>query len=173
MAKGLLAAPLYVAVAWTLLISYQSFTKVAVQSVVQQLQIHLPDAAAWLTPHIDEVVFIHAFAWIFLATSAIPSLLLRRTQSMLLQFLLVLALSFTGLYLAGIVAQALGREVTQDILGLSVWLENPVLAALYLLAPYLGMLTIDLYTLRRTLRHKEKSGEQDKPRKPVDHRTSP
>jgi len=157
MAKGLLAAPLYVAVAWTLIISYQSFTRVAVQSVVQQLQIHLPDAAAWLTPHIEQVVFIHAFAWIFLATSVIPSLLLRRTQSMLLQFLLVLALSFAGLYLAGIVAQALGREITQDILGLGVWLENPVLAVLYLLAPYLGMLTIDIYTMRKASRPQQTS----------------
>lgn len=152
MEKGLLAAPIYMAVAWTVLISYQSFTKIAVQSLVQQLELFIPETAAWLTARIDQVVFIHAFAWIFLATSAIPSLLLRRTRSILLQFLLVLALSFTGLYLADVVAHALGREVTQDILGLGVLLENPALAAAYLLLPYLCMLAIDLYTMRRPLK---------------------
>lgn len=157
MEKGLLAAPLYIAVAWTLLISYQSFTKIAVQSVVQQLHVYLPEPAAWLTARIDQVVFIHAFAWIFLATSVIPSLLLRRTPSMLLLFLLVLALSFAGLYIADVVAQALGREITQDILGLGPLLENPVLAALYLLVPYVCMLAIDLYTMRKASRLDENS----------------
>jgi hypothetical protein len=155
MVKRTLVGPLYVAVAWILLISYQSFTRVAVHSLALLLEDIMPQTTTHLILYLDQIVYIHTFAWIFLATSVIPSIILSRTKSTLLQFLLVLVLSFTGLYLVDSIADILGRNVTQEILNWGNSLKNPALAAIYLLTPYISMLIIDLYTRRRSHRKQE------------------
>jgi hypothetical protein len=73
MGKDVLA-PLYISVAWTLMISYQLFTQTAVVTVVTSISTFWPSAiSAWLYARVETIVFIHAFAWIFVLSSVIPS----------------------------------------------------------------------------------------------------
>jgi hypothetical protein len=60
--KAAFAAPIYISVAWTLMISYQLFTQTAVTTLVTQINTFIPSIGFWLSSRIDMVVFIYAFA---------------------------------------------------------------------------------------------------------------
>ncbi len=143
MGKTALLTPLYISVAWTLMTSYQLFTETTVTSVTHFIQAYLPQVGLWLTARLDMVVFIHSFAWIFLLSSVIPSTLLGKERSVLMQFSVCLILAF----LANIVQYALvdmGNGALDQILGLAPLFENPAIATAYLSMPYLMMLGLDM-----------------------------
>jgi hypothetical protein len=148
--KATILTPLYISVAWTLMTSYQLFTETTVKSVTVYINIYLPTVGAWMASRLDMIVFIHSFAWIFLLSSVIPALLLGKERGVLVQFGLCLTLAF----LAFVIQDALaGLNGTLDqILGLAPLFQNPALAAIYLLLPYLMMLGFDI----RSKRKKEK-----------------
>jgi hypothetical protein len=148
--KATIITPLYISVAWTLMTSYQLFTETTVKSVTVYINMYLPTIGAWLASRLDMIVFIHSFAWIFLLSSVIPSLILGKERGVLAQFGLCLTLAF----LAFVVQDALrGLNGTLDqILGLAPLFQNPVLAAAYLSLPYLLMIGFDI----RGKRKKEK-----------------
>lgn len=108
---------------------------------------YLPTIGAWLASRLDTIVFIHSFAWIFLLSSVIPSLLLGKKRGVLAQFGVCLTLAF----LAFVVQDALrGLNGTLDqILGLAPLFQNPLLAATYLSLPYLLMLGFDIRGKRK------------------------
>ncbi|UCG44661.1 MAG: hypothetical protein JSV58_04435 [Candidatus Bathyarchaeota archaeon] len=157
MVRAALTTPLYVSSIWVLLITYQMFTHVAVISVVQSLSQFLPSAQELLIPRIDRIEFVYSFAWIWVMTSLIPSLILRR-KSALLQFVIVLILTFLALEFESILSLTIGREVVRQIFAATFLLMNPILAALYLLSPFLIILIVDFYDKRR--RKLEKKVEQ-------------
>lgn len=148
MVRAALTTPLYVSSIWVLLITYQMFTHVAVICVVQSLNQILPSAQALLMPRIDRIEFVYSFAWIWVMTSLIPSLILRR-KSALLQFLIVLILTFLALEFESILSLTVGREVVRQIFAATFLLTNPILAALYLLSPFLIILVVDFYDKKR------------------------
>ena len=79
--------PLYISVAWAAMISYQLFTQVAVTSVFVSVDTIWPsNISMWLMARIDTINFIHAFAWIFVLSSVIPSALLGKQRGVLVQF---------------------------------------------------------------------------------------
>jgi hypothetical protein len=137
-----LLAPAYVSVAWTLMVSYQLFTERAVETVVGQITIFLPSAGGWLASRVDTLVFIYAFAWIFLLSSAIPSVILGKQRSILVQFFVCLILAFTALALQ----DALGEHIS----GFATLFGNPLIAYVYLLVPFVLMLSIDIRSRTRT-----------------------
>ena len=108
---------------------------------------YLPTIGTWLASRLDMIVFIHSFAWIFLLSSVIPSLLLGKKRGVLAQFGVCLTLAF----LAFVVQDALaGLNGTLDqILGLAPLFQNPLLAAIYLSLPYLLMLGFDIRGKRK------------------------
>ena len=130
--------------------SYQLFTETTVKSVTVYINMYLPTIGVWMASRLDMIVFIHSFAWIFLLSSVIPSLILGKERGVLVQFGLCLTLAF----LAFVVQDALrGLNGTLDqILGLAPLFQNPLLAATYLSLPYLLMLGFDI----RGKRKKEK-----------------
>lgn len=81
MGKTALLAPLYVSVAWTFLVSYQLFTQTAVSTLVAYVNMIWPAVGGWLSLRIDLIVFVYAFAWVFLLSSVIPSVILGRERS--------------------------------------------------------------------------------------------
>lgn len=83
MSKSTLMTPLYVSVAWTMMVTYQIFTQTAVSTVLNSFNGLWPATGEWLLLRIDMVIFIHAFAWVFVLSSAIPSLLLGKKRSIL------------------------------------------------------------------------------------------
>ena len=147
MGKATIITPLYISVAWTLMTSYQLFTETTVKSVTIYINMYLPTIGAWMASRLDMIVFIHSFAWIFLLSSVIPSLILGKERGVLVQFGLCLTLAF----LAFVVQDALrGLNGTLDqILGLAPLFQNPLLAAIYLSLPYFLMLGFDIRGKRK------------------------
>ncbi len=153
--RAALTTPLYISSVWVLLITYQMFTSVAVISVVQSMGPFFPSIQEFLMPRIDRIEFMYSFAWIWVMTSLIPSLILKR-RSALLQFVVVLVLTFLAVEFQSILFFAFGGEFVEQIFGVAVWLGNPWLATLYLLSPFLVILSVDLYA-RRKKKLEEKS----------------
>ena len=154
--RAALTAPLYISFAWSLIISYQLLTQTAVYSIVYFLGGFWPSAAELLVSRIDTIVFIHAFAWIFVLSSVIPAIILGKGRSVLLQFFLCLTVTFVAVSVEDVLAFIIGAEPIVQMQTMSVWFQNPLIAGLYLSAPYLSMLYLDI-------RSKRKSGKEEEP----------
>ena len=158
MGKATILTPLYLSVAWTLMTSYQLFTETTVESITTFINIYLPVIGFWMASRLDMIVFIHSFAWIFLLSSVIPSLILGKGRSVLVQFSVCLTLSLLAYIVKDAVIDVTSGTLGQ-ILGISPLFQNPLLATAYLAVPYLLMLGFDIRSKRR--RKKEKSFERE------------
>jgi hypothetical protein len=148
--KAAIITPLYISVAWTLMTSYQLFTQTTVTTVTMYINMYVPTIGAWLVSRLDTIVFIHSFAWIFLLSSVIPSLILGKERGVLVQFGVCLTLTFFAFVIQDALA---GLNGTLDqILGLAPLFQNALLAAAYLSLPYVLMVGFDI----RGKRKKEK-----------------
>ena len=154
MGKAALITPLYVSIAWTLMVSYQLFTQIAVSTVTTYIDVLWPSVGAWLVSRMDMLVFIHAFAWVFLLSSAIPSVILGKGRGVLIQFFVCLALTFSAFVVQDVLFTYGGGSIGQ-IFSLAVLFNNPFLAMGYLSLPYLLMLGLDIHS-RRKQRKKKK-----------------
>jgi hypothetical protein len=141
--KATLLTPLYLSVAWILMASYQLFTETTVESLTSYINYFIPTIGAWMALRIDMIVFIHSFAWIFLLSSAIPSLILGKGRSVLVQFGVCLTLAFLAFVIQDVLTAQTSGALNQ-ILGISQVFQNPLLATLYLSIPYLLMLGFDI-----------------------------
>jgi len=127
--------------------SYQLFTQTTVTTVTIYINMYLPTIGAWLVSRLDMIVFIHSFAWIFLLSSVIPSLILGKKRGVLAQFGVCLTLTF----LAYVIQDTLTgfNGALDQILGLAPLFQNPLLAAAYLSLPYFLMLGFDIRGKRK------------------------
>ena len=155
--KAAFATPLYLSVAWTLMISYQLFTETAVTTLVTQINTLIPSVGFWLSSRVEMVVFIYAFAWVFVLSSVIPSLLLGKERGVLIQFFVCLTLTFLAFALLDVLQIYAGASLEQ-LLSFAFVFTNPILAALYLSLPYVVMIGLDVRARRRNKAKKE-SGE--------------
>ena len=96
MRKGILITPAYISSVWALMISYQLFTQTAVTTIIDAINGVWPSIGTWLFSRIDMIVFIFAFAWVFILSSALPTVILGRNRSVVIQFLVVLTLTFVS-----------------------------------------------------------------------------
>ena len=131
--------------------SYQLFTETTVESVTRYITIFLPTIGSWMALRLDMIVFIHSFAWIFLLSSAIPSLILGKGRGVLVQFSVCLTLAFLAFVVQDVVTDQTSGTFNQ-ILGITQLFQNPLLATAYLSIPYLLMVGFDI----RSKRKKEK-----------------
>jgi hypothetical protein len=161
MVKGAITAPLYISVAWSLIVSYQLFTQTAVNSIVYALNNHWFSVGQLLTTRVDTIVFIHAFAWIFVLSSVIPSVILGRSRSVLLQFFLCLTLTFVATSVKDVLQFSVGANPALQLESFASLFQNPILAGLYLSVPYVFMLYLDIRT-RRADRKEETEEETEK-----------
>ncbi len=143
--KAALMTPAYLSVAWVLMVSYQIFTQTAVETVVTNLNLFFPTVGAWLILRIDMITFIYAFAWVFVLSSIIPSLILGRERSVIVQFVVCLGLTLTALILVDVLA-SYGFNLADLILNnpYTQMFSNIVFAAFYLSLPYILMIAIDI-----------------------------
>jgi hypothetical protein len=148
MSKATLMTPLYVSVAWTVMVTYQIFTQTAVSTVLNFSNVLWPAVGEWLLLRMDMVIFVHAFAWVFVLSSVIPSLLLGKKRSVLVQFFVCLMLALVAFVVQDSMSVYLSGQ-SQVLLGVAFLLGNPLLAAVYLSVPYLFMVTIDLRARRK------------------------
>jgi hypothetical protein len=152
LAKAALITPAYLSVAWALMVSYQIFTETAVKTVVDSFTYYMPLLGNWLSLRIDMVTFIYAFAWVFVLSSIIPSLILGRDRGVFTQFIVCLTLTLTAFVLIDVLA-GYGLDFTNP----SLILANPymrlfgntVFAALYLSLPYMLMIALDFRSKKK------------------------
>lgn len=149
MGKLAITAPLYISVAWSLIVSYQLFTQTAVYSVVSFLDSFWGSTSQLLIPRIATIVFIHAFAWIFVLSSVIPSIILGKGRSVLLQFFLCLTLTLVATSVEDILILMIGNSPIIQMKALSALFQNPILAGIYLSVPYVLMLYLDIHARRK------------------------
>lgn len=93
------------------------------------------------------VVFVYAFAWTFVLSSAIPSVLLGKDRGVLVQFFVCLTLTFLAFVLVDLMEIYAGTSLTQ-LLNFSIIFTNPILATLYLALPYIFMIGLDFGSKR-------------------------
>ena len=153
MGKETWQVPLYVSVAWILMVSYQMFTETAVKSLINFINILCPFVGEWLIYRVGMIVFVSAFAWVFVLSSALPSIILGRERSVLAQFFVCLTLTFLA-FIAFDSLKAYGGHVISYMLSFATLLENPFAALAYLSMPYIIMLVIDLQTRKRNRKRK-------------------
>ena len=153
MGKETWQVPLYVSVAWILMVSYQMFTETAVKSLINFINILCPFVGEWLIYRVGMIVFVSAFAWVFVLSSALPSVILGRERSVLAQFFVCLTLTFLA-FIAFDSLKAYGGHVISYMLSFATLLENPFAALAYLSMPYIIMLVIDLQTRKRNRKRK-------------------
>jgi hypothetical protein len=152
--KAALATPLYISFAWTLMVSYQLFTQIAVTTVIAHINMFWPSAGAWASSKMDTLVFIYAFAWVFVLSSVIPSVILGKGRSVLIQFLVCLTLTFVAFLVQDALTTYANKPIDQ-LFTLAVLFQNPILAGGYLLMPYLLMLTLDIRSRRKQRKDEE------------------
>jgi hypothetical protein len=145
--KATIITPVYISVAWTLMTSYQFFTETTVESVTLFIGNYLPSIGTWMASRLDMIVFIHSFAWIFLLSSVIPSLLLGKERGVLVQFGLCLTLAFLAFVIQDTLEGLSGA--LDQITGLAPFFQNPALALAYLSVPYLLMIGFDIRSKRK------------------------
>jgi hypothetical protein len=148
MTKATFVTPLYLSVAWTAMVSYQIFTQTAVLTALDYLAGLWPALGGWLLPRMDVIIFVHAFAWVFVLSSVIPSLLLGKKRSVLVQFFLCLTLALVAFVIQDYASVYLIGQ-SQLLPGIAFLLGNPLMAVLYLSMPYLFMVTIDIRARRQ------------------------
>ncbi|MCK5628733.1 hypothetical protein KAI12_04630 [Candidatus Bathyarchaeota archaeon] len=148
MGKAALTAPLYISVAWILMTSYQLFTETAVTSVVPYVNELLPSVGLWLVHRLDMIVFVTAFAWVFILSSVIPSVILGKERGVLAQFAVCLSLTFSSIIILDVLRVYLGIQVNQ-VFQFNALFDNPVLAVGYLSLPYALMFALDFRSRNR------------------------
>jgi hypothetical protein len=159
--KAALTAPLYISIAWSLIISYQLFTQTAVYSLIYFLSIFSPSAEEFIISRISTIVFVHTFAWIFVLSSVIPSIILGKGRSVLLQFFLCLTITFVAVSVEDILTLIMGAAPTAQVQNLAFLFQNPLVAGVYLSAPYLIMLYLDISERRKGKKEEENLQETE------------
>jgi hypothetical protein len=166
MSKATLMTPLYVSVAWTVMVTYQIFTQTAVSTVLNFFNALWPAVGEWLRLRMDMIIFVHAFAWVFVLASVIPSLLLGKKRSVLVQFFVCLTLALVAFVVQDYVSVYLSGQ-SQVLLSVAFLRGNPLLAVVYLSVPYLFMVTIDVRARRKS--QKRRAHGQDHGNVPGTH----
>jgi hypothetical protein len=146
--KAAFLTPMYLSVSWILTVSYQLFTDTAVKTIGVFVGSFWPSATTWMNANVSMIVFVYAFTWIFVLSSVIPSVLLGKERSVLIQYFVCLLLAFLAFSVQGLLSSYGGIPI-QQLLTASAFLSNPVLAGIYLITPYLVMVAIDVRARRK------------------------
>jgi hypothetical protein len=130
------------------MISYQLFTETAVTGLITQINTFIPTIGFWIAARVDMIVFVYAFAWTFVLSSVIPSLLLGKERGVLIQFFVCLTLTFLAFVLLDLMELYAGTSLAQ-LFSFAFVFTNPILAGLYLVLPYIVMIGLDVKGRRK------------------------
>ena len=159
MVRSSFLAPLYVSSSWMLIITHQVFTETAISTIIEKFQTPLSAFGAFPWLSIDVLVFIYSFAWIFVLSSVIPSIILGKERGVLFQFLVVLAITFVSSYVPNIIGRIKIIQVN-ELFELSKIFQDHVFATIYLLLPFILMVIIDLHGRITSTRNRNGLEEQ-------------
>ncbi len=142
------------------MVSYQLFTQTSVTTVATQIDLLWPSFGSWLASRIDMIVFIYAFSWVFVLSSVIPSIILGKERSVLVQFFVCLTLTLVAFVFQDVLTTLLGYETIDQIFGLAELFRNPYLAIGHLSTPYLFMLALDIRSRQKHKKIEKEEKEQ-------------
>lgn len=143
MVRSSFLAPLYVSTSWILIVTHQVFTETAIITVIEKINTPLLNYAMFQGSSIEILVFVYSFAWIFLLSSVIPSVILGKERGVLIQFLVVLSITFVSAYIPDIIGR-INIIQMNELLEFSKIFQDHVFASIYLLLPFIFMVIIDL-----------------------------
>ena len=141
--RAAILAPLYLSFSWVLTISYQLFTDTAVKTLSINIFYISPAIASWLGANLTTVAFVYAFSWIFILSSVLPSLILGKERSVLVQYLVSMTLTVIALSTTSLLSTYGGIQA-KSIFNPSILLKSPLIAIVYLFIPYVVMIVLDL-----------------------------
>ncbi len=133
------------------MISYQLFTQTAVTTLVSTMNAFLPQIGGWLLSRLDMIIFIYAFAWVYLLSSVLPAVFLGKKCSVFVQFLVCLSLTFIAFVIQDGLIVLFEANTVDQILNLGIYFNNPLIAAGYLAIPYILMIGLDLQARKKML----------------------
>jgi len=151
LARAIWVTALCLLAAWVFMVSYQIFTKTALITVASSLGGSVPFVAAWINSETDLAVFIFGFAWMFLLSAFMSTLMFGKERRLFIQFLVSLALTLTGSALLALV-KAAGVDLSNPGMfasAFAVLFGNAFFAVFYLALPFIFMMAIDLRALQK------------------------
>jgi len=137
------------------MISYQMFTEVSMLTIVNFLNNSIPSLGTWLLTRIDVINFIHNFAWVFVLSSIIPSILLGKERSIIVHFLFCLTFTFLSTWIRDVVFESSTGGLSNQVTIISSMFHNLPVAILYICTPYVIMLVLDTYANRLRVSRRE------------------
>jgi len=82
-------------------------------------------------------------------------MILGKARSVLLQFFLCLTITLIAVSVEDIFALVIGTKPIAQIQTMSVWFQNSLIAGVYLSAPYLSMLYLDIHSRGKSVKEEE------------------
>lgn len=137
----------YLIVAWALMVSYQIFTQSAVASIATALKEPAPIIANWLSLSSSSAVvtFVCGFAWMFVLSAIVQTLMFGRERRLSIQFLVSLALTAAGSAVLWLLS-GLGPDLSNPKVisePFTAIFGNAIFATFYLTLPFIFMLVMD------------------------------
>jgi len=135
----------YLSIAWALMVSYQIFTQSAVASVAAALSEPAPIIAGWLSSSSAVTTFICGFAWMFVLSAIVQSLMFGKERRLSIQFLVSLALTVAGSAVLALLGDA-GLDLANPVVlsgPFTAIFGNAVFGFFYLALPFIFMLVMD------------------------------
>jgi hypothetical protein len=155
LARKLKVTLAYLALAYFLMLSYQIFTQTAVSSIVTSLDAVNPFLASLLGSRVDLAVFVCSFAWTFVLSSIITSLIFGRERRISIHFFISLGLTVVSGALIDLL-KGFGLDVSNPNLMIPSFypqiFNNSALSFLYLALPFFFMVAIDLKLFKKIKR---------------------
>ena len=138
----------YLIAAWALMVSYQIFTQSAAGSVAIALSGPAPLVADWLASDSGSAVitFVCGFAWMFVLSAIVQSLMFGRERRLSIQFMVSLGLTAAGSAVLELLNWVWGPNLANpDVISgpFTVVFNNAVFATFYLALPFIFMLVMD------------------------------
>lgn len=137
------------------MVGYQMFTQISMATVIASLNSFSPNLGAWMISRLDTITFIHNFAWIFVLSSLIPSILLGKERSVTVHFIFCLTFTFISAWIRDFVLGLKSEVPFNPVLSASSLFYNLPVAVLYLCTPYIAMFLLDFYANRLRARRRE------------------
>ena len=150
LARKIIVTAAYLTIAWALMVSYQIFTQSALATVATAMS-GAPLVASWITSSSAVAGFICGFAWMFVLSAIVQSLMFGKERRLSIQFLVSLGLTVAGsVFLALLGGVGVNLSNPNLLSGPFTWLfGNAFFASFYLALPFIFMLALDLRAMRK------------------------
>lgn len=145
----------YILSAWILMVSYQMFTHASMSTIIDSINSIVPSLGSWLLSKIELVNFIHNFAWIFVISSLIPSILLGKERNVTVHFIFCLIFTLISTWIKDYAFELNFGSSSNPITAASTLFQNLPVAIIYLCTPYIVMIALDIHANNLKARRKE------------------